>query len=36
MKKQPHQARVSKFPDSLGYEADFKAIVRAWRPELSD
>lgn len=27
-------ARVSKYPDSLGYEADFKAIVRAWRPEL--
>ena len=29
-------ARVSKYPDSLGYEADFKAIVRAWRPELAD
>lgn len=21
---------------SLGYQADFKAIVRAWRPELAD
>lgn len=29
-------ARVSKYPDSLGYEADFKAIVRAWRPDLAD
>lgn len=29
-------ARVSKYPDSLGYEADFKAIVRAWRPELAE
>jgi hypothetical protein len=29
-------ARVSKYPDSLGYEANFKAIVRAWRPELAD
>lgn len=27
-------ARVRKYPDSLGYEADFNAIVRAWRPEL--
>ncbi|AAF84866.1 hypothetical protein XFPR_04555 [Xylella fastidiosa] len=26
-------ARVSKYPDSLGYEADFKAILRQWRPE---
>jgi hypothetical protein len=23
-------------PDSLGYGEDFKAIVRAWRPELGD
>lgn len=29
-------ARVNSYPDSLGYEADFKAIVRAWRPELAD
>jgi hypothetical protein len=29
-------ARVGKHPDSLGHEADFKAIVRAWRPEMSD
>ncbi|MDC6409532.1 hypothetical protein LOD50_10375 [Xylella fastidiosa subsp. multiplex] len=28
-------ARVSKYPDSLGYEADFKAILRQWRPELA-
>ncbi len=28
--------RVSKYPDNLGYEADFKAIVREWRPELTD
>lgn len=27
-------ARVCSYPDSLGYEKDFKAIVRAWRPEL--
>jgi len=26
--------RVHRYPDSLGYEAEFKAIVRAWRPEL--
>ena len=29
-------ARVHRYPDSLGYEADFKAIVHAWGPELSD
>jgi len=29
-------ARVSSYPDGLSYEADFKAIVRAWRPELTD
>lgn len=29
-------ARVSKYPDCLGYEADFKAIVRAWRPDLAE
>jgi hypothetical protein len=29
-------ARVNSYPDSLGYGEDFKAIVRAWRPELRD
>jgi hypothetical protein len=29
-------ARVSKYPDSLGYEADFNAIMRAWRPDLAE
>jgi hypothetical protein len=29
-------ARVNSYPDSLGYEADFKSLVRAWRPELAD
>lgn len=29
-------ARVSSYPDSLGYESDFKSIVGAWRPELVD
>lgn len=29
-------ARIAAYPDTLGYEADFKAIVRAWRPELED
>ncbi|AAF85589.1 DUF7673 family protein [Xylella fastidiosa] len=28
-------AGVSKYPDSLGYEEDFKAILRQWRPELA-
>ncbi|MEN9544664.1 MAG: hypothetical protein RLZZ598_1497 [Pseudomonadota bacterium] len=28
--------RVHRYPDSLGYEAEFKAIVQAWRPELGD
>ena len=28
--------RVHRYPDSLGYEAEFRAIVRAWRPELED
>ena len=27
-------ARVNQYPDSLGYEAEFKSIVSAWRPEL--
>ncbi len=26
--------RVGKYPDSLGYKADFEEIVRAWRPGL--
>ena len=29
-------ARVNKYPDSLGYETQFKTIVQTWRPELSD
>ena len=28
--------RVHRYPDSMGYEAKFKAVVRAWRPELED
>ena len=28
--------RVHRYPDSLGYEAEFKAIVQSWRPELGD
>jgi hypothetical protein len=32
----PLVARVHSYPDSLGFEADFKAIVRTWRPELAD
>ncbi|WP_425527684.1 DUF7673 family protein [Xylella fastidiosa] len=28
-------AGVSKYPDSLGYEEDFKAILRQWRPALA-
>ena len=28
--------RIHRYPDSLGYEAEFRAIVRAWRPELGD
>ena len=28
--------RVHRYPDSMGYEAEFKAVVRAWRPELED
>jgi len=27
-------AKVNQYPDSLGYEAPFKIIVREWRPEL--
>lgn len=29
-------ARVHQYPDTLGYDKQFKTIVRAWRPELSD
>ncbi|MCF3643315.1 hypothetical protein LXM94_25510 [Rhizobium sp. TRM95111] len=29
-------ARLHSYPDALGFEAEFKAIVRAWRPELSE
>jgi hypothetical protein len=28
--------RIHRHPDSLGYEAEFKAIVQGWRPELGD
>jgi hypothetical protein len=28
-------ARVNSYPDSLGYEVDFKAIIQTWRPELA-
>lgn len=28
--------RIHHYPDSLGYESEFKAIVLAWRPELGD
>ncbi len=28
--------RIHRYLDSLGYEAEFKAIVRAWRPEFGD
>ena len=27
-------AKVQTYPDTLGYESDFMAIVKAWRPEL--
>ncbi len=27
-------ARSNSYPDTLGYEEDFKQVVRAWRPEL--
>lgn len=27
-------ARENKYPDSLGYEQDFNAIVKEWRPEM--
>jgi hypothetical protein len=28
--------RLHRYPDSMGYEAEFKAVVRAWRPGLED
>jgi hypothetical protein len=28
--------RIHRHPDGLGYEAEFNAIVQAWRPELGD
>ena len=28
--------RINSYPDRFGYEADFKAIVKSWRPELAD
>ncbi|MBQ0933646.1 hypothetical protein KAK07_24955 [Ideonella sp. 4Y16] len=28
--------RVHRYPDSLGYEAEFKPLVKAWRPQLGD
>ena len=28
--------RIHRYPDSLGYEAEFKAIMQAWRPALGD
>lgn len=27
--------RVQSYPDALGYNDDFVAIVEAWRPELA-
>lgn len=35
MKEQPHQPEGIP-PAILGYEADFKAFVRVWRPELAN
>jgi hypothetical protein len=29
-------ARVSQYPDTLGYKEQFQVIVRNWRPELKD
>lgn len=29
-------ARVHPYPDSLGYDSQFHAIVRSWRPGLAD
>lgn len=27
--------RVHRYPDAFGYEEEFKAVVREWRPELA-
>ena len=27
-------ARMHAYPDTMGFEAEFKAVVRAWRPDL--
>ncbi|MFP3588580.1 hypothetical protein SCB29_33850 [Paraburkholderia sp. SIMBA_055] len=29
-------SRSRSYPDSIGYEKQFEAIVRAWRPELAE
>ena len=29
-------ARVTNYPDVLGYKSQFQSIVRDWRPELRD
>lgn len=28
-------ARNNRYPDTLGFEADFAAVIREWRPELA-
>lgn len=28
-------ARMNRYPDSMGYAADFAQIIEAWRPELA-
>lgn len=28
--------RVARYPDTLGYTTEFKAVISAWRPELQD
>lgn len=29
-------ARNNRYPDTLGFEADFAVIIREWRPELEE
>lgn len=29
-------ARIHRYPDTLGYEAEFNEVVKAWRPELTE
>jgi hypothetical protein len=29
-------ARTHTYPDTLGYEGTFKAVIREWRPELAE